>query len=267
MHVVSYLDRILDRKREEVEVRKQHTPVERLQAMTGYRLPRRSLHAALAGRTPAVIAEIKGASPSRGVIREHLDPREIARAYARAGASALSVLTDEPFFHGKLEYLLEARAGHELPVLRKDFILDAYQLHEALAYGADAVLLIVAALGGARLLELKREAEDLGLEVLVEVHNEQELAAVEGASIGILGINNRNLTNFETSIEVTHRLRQWVPAGTLVVSESGISGPEDLLRLREWGVNAVLVGEAFMRADDPGEALRAMLDGCRRESR
>jgi|WetSurMetagenome_2_1015567.scaffolds.fasta_scaffold115747_2 indole-3-glycerol phosphate synthase len=264
MHVVSYLERILETKREEIEDRKRRTPVEELQAMPAYRYSRRSLRAALATRTPAVIAEIKGASPSRGVIRENLDPHEIALAYARAGAAAVSVLTDEPFFHGNIRYLLQARTGHELPVLRKDFIIDSYQLYEALAFGADAVLLIVAALGGAKLLELKEEAEVLGLEVLVEVHNEQELAALDDATIGLLGINNRNLSTFETSLDVTRRLLPHVPAGTLIVSESGIHGPSDLRCLLSWGVNAVLVGEAFMRAPDPGEALRAFLDGSGR---
>ena len=258
---MTYLDRILLTKREEVSDRLKRIPPDRLRELPGYGLPRRSLKAALISRSPAVIAEIKRASPSKGMIRAECDPGAIALSYVRAGAAALSVLTDEPFFKGKIDYLLEARQGHAAPILRKDFIIDSYQLSEARAYGADAVLLIVAALGIQKLFELKDEAERLGLETLVEVHNERELEVLGKGSVELLGINNRDLATFHTTLEVTLRLAGLVPTGTVIVSESGIRDSADLRLLEGHGVHAVLVGEAFMRADDPGEALRAFLGG------
>ena len=258
---MKYLDRILHSKREEVDERKKQIPPDQLRELPGYGLPRRSLRAALVSRSPAVIAEIKRASPSKGMIRAVCDPGAIALSYVRAGAAALSVLTDEPFFLGKIDDLLQARQGHSAPILRKDFILDSYQLSETRAFGADAVLLIVAALGGQQLFELKDEAERLGLETLVEVHNERELEALEKGRVELLGINNRDLSSFHTTLDVTLRLAGLVPAGTVIVSESGIKDSADLQLLEGHGVHAVLVGEAFMRADDPGEALRAFLEG------
>ena len=260
---MNYLDRILQSKRDEVGDRTKRIPPDRLREMPGYDFPRRSLRAALIAHSPAVIAEIKRASPSKGMIRAECDPGAIALSYVRAGAAALSVLTDEPFFKGNLDYLMQARQGHAAPVLRKDFIIDSYQLCEARAFGADAVLLIAAALGGQQLFELKDEAERLGLETLVEVHNEHELAALAGGRVEILGINNRDLSSFHTSLDVTLRLAALVPAGTLIVSESGIRDSSDLQMLEGHGVHAVLVGEAFMRADDPGEALRDFLEGAK----
>jgi len=258
---MTYLDCILQAKKEEVSDRRKRIPPVQLMELPGYQLPRRSLRAALISRSPAVIAEIKKASPSKGMIRADCDPGAIALSYVRAGAAALSVLTDEPFFKGRIDYLLQAREGHAAPILRKDFIIDSYQLSEARAYGADAVLLIVAALGSERLFELKEEAERLGLETLVEVHNERELEALDKGIVEILGINNRDLSSFNTTLDVTLRLAELVPAGTVIVSESGIRDSVDLQLLEGHGVHAVLVGEAFMRADDPGAALRALLGG------
>jgi len=257
---MTYLERILQAKEEEVSDRRKRMPPVQLMELPGYDLPRRSLRAALTSRSPAVIAEIKRASPSKGMIRTECDPGAIARSYAKAGAAAVSVLTDEPFLKS-IDYLLKARQGHAAPILRKDFIIDSYQLSEARAYGADAVLLIVAVLGGDRLFELKEEAEHLGLETLVEVHNERELEALDNGVVEILGINNRDLSSFNTTLEVTLRLAGLVPSGTVIVSESGIRDSADLQLLEAHGVHAVLVGEAFMRADDPGAALRAFLGG------
>jgi indole-3-glycerol phosphate synthase len=258
---MTYLERILQAKKEEVSERRKRIPPVQLMELPGYDLPRRSLKAALISRSPAVIAEIKRASPSKGMIRVECDPGAIALSYVRAGAAAVSVLTDEPFFKGSIDYLLQAREGHAAPILRKDFIIDSYQLSEARAYGADAVLLVVAVLGGERLFELKEEAERLGLETLVEVHNEIELEALQMGTVELLGINNRDLSSFDTTLEVTLRLAGLVPAGTVIVSESGIRDSADLHLLEGHGVHAVLVGEAFMRAVDPGDALRAFLRG------
>lgn len=256
----TYLEEILRRKREELPARQRAVPLEALRAMPGYDLPRRSLVQALRSRTPAVIAEIKAASPSLGTIRDPLDVAAIARSYVGAGAAALSVLTDEPFFRGRLDHLLLARAGHDVPVLRKDFIVDPYQVHQARAYGADAILLIVAALEQRELLGLRDLARDLGLEVLVEVHTEEELARLDGADFPLVGVNNRDLATFVTDMATTIRLRGRMPAGSLCVSESGIRTADDIRRLRSHGVHAFLIGETFMRAQDPGAALRALLE-------
>jgi indole-3-glycerol phosphate synthase len=262
MKEAQYLDRILEVKRREVAENKLRMPLDDLHRMPGFGLQRRSLRAALQSHRPAVIAEIKFASPSKGFIRRQGTPGVIARGYASNGASAISVLTDRTFFQGDLGYLLPAREGHSLPVLRKDFIIDPYQLHEAKAYGADAVLLIVAALGAPSLRSLKEEAERLGLEVLVEIHTLEELEAIEEIPIDLLGINNRDLSTFATSIETTCSLSSRVPSGTTIVSESGIHGGGDMLQLQRHGVNAALIGEAFMRAADPGKALAGFLAEC-----
>jgi indole-3-glycerol phosphate synthase len=212
------------------------------------------MRAKIAAGRPAVIAEIKKASPSKGVLRPIFDPPAIARRYEAGGAACLSVLTDRPYFQGAPEYLTTARAACTLPALRKDFIVDEYQIAEARAWGADAVLLIVAALDDARLAALEAYAASFGLAVLVEVHDGGELDRALALKTPLVGINNRNLRTFEVSLATTLDLLPRIPPGRLVVTESGISAPADVARMREAGVNAFLVGEAFMRAADPGAA-------------
>ena len=214
-----------------------------------------ALRAKISAGRAAVIAEIKKASPSRGVLREDFDPGAIARSYADHGAACLSVLTDREFFQGLPEHLVAARAACALPVLRKDFIVDPYQVAEARAMGADCILLIVAALDAARMGELECAAQELGMAVLVEVHERGELESALALSTPLVGINNRNLRTFETRLETTLDLLAVVPLDRIVVTESGIMGLEDVRRMREAGVHGFLVGEAFMRAKDPGKAL------------
>lgn len=208
---------------------------------------------------PAVIAEIKKASPSKGLLRPDFAPAAIAAAYARHGAACLSVLTDVGFFQGGTEHLVQARAACDLPVLRKDFIVDAYQVVEARAMGADAVLLIAACLDNAQMADFEALANELGMAVLVEVHDAAELERALRLTTPLIGINNRNLRTFEVSLEHTIGLLPHVPAARTVVSESGIHAPGDVRRLRAAGVHAFLVGEAFMRAQDPGAALQALI--------
>ena len=207
---------------------------------------------------PAVIAEIKKASPSRGVLREDFRPAEIAASYARHGAACLSVLTDRQFFQGMPEYLREARQACDLPVLRKDFIIDRYQVHEARAMGADCILLIVAALDAKPMAELESLAHGLGMGVLVEVHDAMELDAALKLATPLIGVNNRNLRTFETSLATTFDLLPLVPEGRIVISESGILTRDDVQSLRQRNINAFLVGEVFMRASDPGAALAGL---------
>jgi len=256
---MNYLDTILEHKREEVLRRKARVSLAQLQVMPASLSCPRPFARALAGRSPGVIAEVKKASPSKQVIRENFDPLAIASAYARGGAHALSVLTDERFFQGKLEYLAAIRSIVALPLLRKDFILDPYQLHESKAFGADAVLLIAAALGRENIHDLLQEAAGLGLEALVEVHNEEEMAMLDGLQVQMVGINNRDLSTFETDLTVSLRLKPFAPAGVLVVSESGIRGGEDVRTLARYGIHAVLIGETFMRAPDPEAAVRELI--------
>ena len=218
-----------------------------------------ALRGKLAKGSAAVIAEVKKASPSKGVLREDFRPAEIAASYARHGAAALSVLTDERFFQGSAAALESARAACALPVLRKDFMIDAYQLFEARAMGADCVLLIVAILDDAELAEFEATAQGLGMAVLVEVHDAHELDRALRLATPLLGINNRDLRTFEVSLETTLAMLPRVPADRIVVSESGIHAPADLARLRSAGVHAYLVGEAFMRAADPGAALASLI--------
>ncbi|MCX7137697.1 MAG: indole-3-glycerol phosphate synthase TrpC [Proteobacteria bacterium] len=214
-----------------------------------------ALRAKVAAGTPAVIAEIKKASPSRGVLRENFDPAAIAASYAQHGAACMSVLTDEQFFQGSADYLQQARAACELPVLRKDFMLEPYQVHEARAMGADCILLIVAILKINRMRELEAAATDLGMSVLVEVHDADELERALLLETPLIGINNRNLRTFETRLEVTLGLLEKIPAGRVVVTESGILQPSHVSLMREKKVDCFLVGEAFMRAEDPGVEL------------
>ena len=217
-----------------------------------------ALRAKIAASKPAVIAEVKKASPSKGVIREHFVPAEIASSYAAHGAACLSVLTDERFFQGSARALREARAACSLPVLRKDFVVDTYQVAEARAMGADCILLIAACLDDAQLAELEDCALGLGLDVLVEVHDAAELERALAMKTPLVGINNRDLRSFEVSLDTTIGLLPRIPPGRLPITESGITSPADVLRMRSAGVHAFLVGEALMRSEDPGLALAAL---------
>ncbi|TVO63269.1 indole-3-glycerol phosphate synthase TrpC [Denitromonas ohlonensis] len=217
-----------------------------------------ALRARIAAGQSAVIAEVKKASPSKGVIRADFRPAEIARAYEAGGAACLSVLTDEQFFKGHADYLREARVACALPVLRKDFMIDPWQVFEARAMGADAILLIVAALSLAQMQEMEAVAESLGMAVLVESHDAGELDVALQLRTPLIGINNRNLRSFEVSLDTTLAQLDRIPADRLVITESGILAPADVQRMREHQVNAFLVGEAFMRADDPGAALQSL---------
>lgn len=214
-----------------------------------------ALRREVAAGAPAVIAEIKKASPSKGLLREPFEPAEIARSYAQGGATCLSVLTDTQYFQGELEHLAAARAAAPMPALRKDFMVDAYQFYEARAAGADCVLLIVAGLDDARLLDFHQLAMELGLDVLVEVHDAHELERAMRLEPALLGFNNRDLRRFETRIDISLDLVQRVPQGPCLVSESGIHSAGQVATLRAAGIHAFLVGEAFMRADDPGARL------------
>ena len=219
-----------------------------------------SLRRTIAAGRAGVIAEVKKASPSKGVLRADFRPAEIAESYARHGAACLSVLTDERFFQGAVAYLQQARAACELPVLRKDFMVDEYQVMEAGAMGADCILLIAACLDDAQMADLEAAAMALGLDVLVEVHDGAELDRALRLKTPLVGINNRNLRTFEVTLDTTLGLLPRVPADRLLVTESGILGPADVQRMRAADVNAFLVGEAFMRAPDPGVALASLFD-------
>ena len=256
------LRRILERKTEEVAAAKLERPLERVRADARAAAPPRdfvgALRAKMASGQAAVIAEIKKASPSKGLLRVDFDPAAIAASYALHGAACLSVLTDKDFFQGAAEYLSAARNACNLPALRKDFIIDPYQVAESRALGADCILLIAAALDLARMRALEALALELGMAVLVEVHDASELETALALKTPLIGINNRNLRTFETHLETTLNLLSRVPAGKLVVTESGILKREDVTLMRANGVHAFLAGEAFMRAAEPGEALRSM---------
>jgi indole-3-glycerol phosphate synthase len=256
------LARILTTKAEEVIAAQVGRPLETLAREARDAIPPRGFAAALRDRIgsgrAAVIAEIKRASPSKGVLRPHFEPTAIAASYARAGATCLSVLTDRPFFQGAPEFLVEARAACAIPVLRKEFIIDEYQVVESRALGADAILLIVAALDDERLAALEACAVDLGMDVLVEVHDAAELDRALKLATPLIGINNRNLRTFGVSLHTTIELLPRVPVDRIVVTESGILAQRDVAQMRRHGVNAFLVGEAFMRAPDPGAALEAL---------
>ncbi|MGQ0586038.1 MAG: indole-3-glycerol phosphate synthase TrpC [Gammaproteobacteria bacterium] len=258
------LEKILAQKREEVgALRKKHSPQSLADLAAGQGAPRGFARALRdrAASGPAVIAEIKKASPSRGLIRPIFEPLALAADSAAGGAACLSVLTDERFFLGHAEHLKQARAACALPVLRKDFTLDALQVAEARALGADAILLIAAALSSPQMNELAGAAHALGLDVLVEIHDRHELEQVQRARLPagcLLGINNRDLRSFETRLEVTLELLPHLPAGAEVVTESGIGAAVDIARMRAAGVHRFLVGESLLRAESPGTALKAL---------
>ncbi|MBS0455949.1 MAG: indole-3-glycerol phosphate synthase TrpC [Proteobacteria bacterium] len=259
------LHKILARKAQEVAERSMRVPLTELIARSKDAPPVRGFADAIQVRIDrgqaAVIAEVKKASPSKGVIRADFDPAAIARSYEAGGAACLSVLTDVDFFQGSDAYLRQAHAACALPVLRKDFIIDPYQVYEARALGADCILLIVAALDDAALLELSPLAADLGMDVLVEAHDAAEVERALAVPARLLGINNRNLRTFEVSLDTTLALRGRVPQGRILVTESGIATRADVAQMRDAGVHAFLVGETFMRADDPGAELRRLFAG------
>ncbi len=258
------LKKILARKVEEIASACEKESLKALSQRAADASPARGFVNALQGSvdrgSAAVIAEIKKASPSKGVLREQFDPAAIARSYSDGGASCLSVLTDKDFFMGSEENLRLARAACDLPVIRKDFIIDAYQVYEARAMGADCILLIVSALGDAALADLSGLANHLGMDVLIEVHDLQELERALQVNPTLVGINNRNLRTFEVSLNTTIDMLEHIPSGCLTVTESGILDRQDVLQMRDHNVHAFLVGEAFMRADSPGEKLRELFD-------
>lgn len=253
-----FLKTILARKREEVQAEKSRTSLARLRDRPLFSAPRRSMSAALTGNGCAIIAEVKKASPSKGILRRSFDHKQIARDYAEGGANALSVLTDREFFQGNRSYLEDLRGIVTVPLLRKDFIIDPYQLVESKAYGADAILLIVAALDPQQLKDLHAESSALGLECLVEVHSEEELSLLSGINARIVGVNNRNLASFETDLQNSLRLRPLLPGGAIAVSESGITSVGDVRKLAANGYDAVLIGELFMKSAEPGKALKRL---------
>jgi len=260
----TFLGEIVAACRRRSEEKRTRVPLESVRKAAENRVERRDFALALRAGGLRVIAEMKRASPSRGLLCQQYRRREIAESYARAGAAALSVLTEEQFFLGSLEDLAAARAATSLPVLRKDFILDAYQVYESVAAGADALLLIVAALGDEELHELLSLCTRLGVAALVEVHTEEELARALAAGARIVGVNNRDLRSLGVDLETSFRLRSGIPSGCLAVSESGIKTSEDARRLAEAGYNAILIGERLMTTPDPGQALADLLEGVRR---
>lgn len=254
------LDAIIENKKIEVEKSKGRRSIESLISGIGNMRPPRDFYKAIdpTGRL-RIIAEIKKASPSKGVLREDFDPVKIALGYAKSGASALSVLTDEKFFMGSLEYLSAVREAVDVPLLRKDFIIDPYQVYESRLYGADALLLIVSALGQDALRELLALTHSLGMNAVVEVHDEEELGRALEAGGRIIGINNRDLRTFEVDLNVSARLARMMPVGIIAIAESGISSGADIKRLRAEGVHVFLIGETFMKAADPGSELKNLI--------
>ena len=256
------LKKILLKKAEEVAKRKEHMPIDLLKEIAdGVELPRgfaATLQAKAKTNKPAIIAEVKKASPSKGVIRANFKPVEIAQDYAMNGATCLSVLTDKEFFQGSEAYLQMARQACPLPVLRKDFMIDPYQIHETRALGADCILLIVAALEDKQMHELADTATQLGLDVLVEVHNADELQRALSLETPLIGVNNRNLRTFETSLQTTLDLQQSIPADRLIITESGIHTQQDVQLMLDNGIYSFLVGEAFMRAEYAGQKMREL---------
>ena len=255
---MTVLDRILEVKRAEVAAAKSRLSLKEIEKRAKIAAPVRDFVGGLRKKHPAVIAEIKRASPSRGVLRADFDPAAIAKSYEKGGAACMSVLTDKEFFQGAAEHLQAARAACSLPTLRKDFVVDSYQVFESRALGADCVLLIAACLSRKEMSHLEALALDLDMAVLVEVHDGSELDAALELETPLIGINNRNLKNFDTRLETTLDLLPRVPSGRIVITESGIVSINDVARMRARGVNAFLVGEAFMRREDPGAALRGL---------
>jgi indole-3-glycerol phosphate synthase len=257
---VTILDRILEVKRAEIVSAKKDLSQGDLEDVARKAPPPRDFIGALRAKDPAVIAEIKRASPSKGVLRADFDPAAIARSYEQAGAACMSVLTDAQFFQGSPEHLRAARRASPLPALRKDFVIDPYQVFESRAMGADCILLIAACLSAGQMTELESLARGLGMAVLVEVHDGAELELALRLETPLIGINNRNLQTFETRLETTLELSPRVPKARLVIAESGILSRADVARLRDGGIAAFLVGEAFMRAADPGQALAKLFE-------
>jgi indole-3-glycerol phosphate synthase len=258
------LTEICDTKRLEVSARKRDASLDDLDARADGQSPPRGFRAALeknAAEGFALIAEIKRASPSKGLIRNHFHPAEHARAYAAGGATCLSVLTDSPYFQGHEDFLIAARAACSLPVLRKDFMVDPWQVAEARSIGADAILIIVAALDDGAMQEIEHAALERGMDVLVEVHNEAEMERAAALHSRLIGVNNRDLKRFVTDLGTTERLAPLAPEGTLLVAESGINAHADLVRLARCGARCFLVGESLMRQDDVEAATRALLGG------
>lgn len=261
---MSILEEILENTRQEVAVSKKIMPLEQLREMPGFQRHCFSLVNALHRKELNIIAEIKKASPSKGFIRKDFDHYVLAQEYSENGASAISMLTDKKYFQGNIRFISDVRTSVSLPILRKDFIVDSYQLSEAKAFGADAVLLITAALEPKQLHDLHDEANELGLDCLVEAHNEQELATLDLKQVKIVGINNRNLFDFTVDITTTLRVATKIPKGITIVSESGISSRADIDHLAAHGIHAVLVGESLMRAESPGKALKSLLTPTRK---
>ena len=256
----TYLNEILKVTKTSVEEKKKRFPLIETSVPSELLLYKRSflesLRASIESHRVAVIAEMKKASPSQGLIRENYNPSELAKQYLEAKAACLSILTDEPFFKGSLEHISIVKETVDLPVLRKDFIVDEYQIHESQLKGADCILLIVAALSKNQLQEFSHLASELNLEVLVEVHDEEEVERALEINSNLIGINNRNLETFEVNLETTERLIEKIPEEILTVSESGIKSSEDVKKIMSSGVSAFLVGEVFMRAEDPGKELK-----------
>jgi indole-3-glycerol phosphate synthase len=266
--VADILNKILDVKADEISAAKKHQDLASLrrdvesntEAYGQIRGFETSLRGKIAAGKAGVIAEVKKASPSKGVLREDFHPAEIATSYAKHGAACLSVLTDERFFQGAPDYLKQARSACAIPALRKDFMIDPYQVYQARAWGADCILLIVAALDHGLMRELEACAHEIGMDVLVEVHDADELDAALTLKTALLGINNRNLRTFETTLDTTINLLPRIPEDKLVITESAIRTRDDVQRMRDHAVHAFLVGEAFMRAQDPGAELAQLFD-------
>ncbi len=258
--MADFLATIVEHVKSQVEQRQREVPASVLRERPLFQTPTRGFVKSMAGNSRRIIAEIKRASPSKGLIRVDWDPVAIAKDYANHGASAISVLTEERFFQGRLLYLEQIRSAVDIPLLRKDFIIDSYQLTEARSYGADAVLLIAALLDPSRLKELREQATSLSLDSLVEVHTEEELNAAVKSGAQLLGINNRDLKTFEVNLATTERLAPLVPVGMPVTCESGIDSVEQIRRVEKLGVHLFLIGESLLRVAQPGKKLRELLE-------
>ena len=257
--MAEFLATIVEHVRDEIERRQRRAPVAALQDRGLFHAPTRGFARSLSGAKRRIIAEVKRASPSKGLIRADFNPAAIAKDCAEHGASAISVLTEERFFQGSVTYLEEIKSAVIVPLLRKDFIIDGYQLAEARSYGADAILLIAALLGGGAMRELREQADALSLDTLVEVHNKEELDRALAAGAKLVGINNRDLRTFEVSLATTEKLAPLIPPGTLAVCESGIDNSEQMQRVESWGIHVFLIGESLMRAQSPGKKVHELL--------